>query len=57
MAPILEYPQLREKFILDTDASKVGTGGVLSQVELCEECLVDYYTMTLSKTQRKYCAT
>jgi hypothetical protein len=51
VAPVLEYPRPREKFILDTDASKVGTGSVLSQVELCKERLVDYYTRTLSKAQ------
>jgi hypothetical protein len=32
-APILAYPQTGEKFIMDTDTSNVGIGGVLSQVQ------------------------
>jgi hypothetical protein len=31
--PIYAYPQPRERFIVDTDASNVGIGGVLSQVQ------------------------
>jgi hypothetical protein len=31
-AHILAYPQPREKFIIDTDASNIGIVGVLSQV-------------------------
>jgi hypothetical protein len=32
-APILAYPQPRERFIVDTDVSNVGIGTVFSQVE------------------------
>jgi hypothetical protein len=32
-APILAYPQQGEMFIIDTDASNVGIGGVLFQVQ------------------------
>jgi hypothetical protein len=31
--PILAYPKPGEKFIVDTDASNFGIGGVLSQVQ------------------------
>jgi hypothetical protein len=31
-APILAYPQPRDRFATDIDASNVGIGGVLSQV-------------------------
>jgi hypothetical protein len=31
--PVLGYPQSGDKFIVDTDASNVGIGGVLSQVQ------------------------
>jgi hypothetical protein len=31
--PVLGYPQSGEKFIIDTDASNVGIGGVLYQVQ------------------------
>jgi hypothetical protein len=32
-APILAYPKPGERFIVDTDASNFGIGGVLSQVQ------------------------
>lgn len=32
-APILPYPKPRERFIVATDASNVGIGGVISQVQ------------------------
>jgi hypothetical protein len=35
--PISAYPQPRERFSVDTDASNVGIGGVLSQVQNGQE--------------------
>jgi hypothetical protein len=32
-APTVAYPQPRERFVVDTDASNVGIGEVLSQVQ------------------------
>jgi hypothetical protein len=53
-APILAYPQPGGKFIVDTDASNVGIGGVLSQVH---ERVISYYSKTFSKAEKNYCVT
>jgi hypothetical protein len=54
-APILDYPQPGEKFIVDTDASNVGIGGVLSQVQGGKERVIAYYSKTPSRAERNYC--
>jgi hypothetical protein len=56
-APILAYPQPGGKFIVDTDASNVGIGGVLSQVQDGQERVISYYSKTLSKAEKNYCVT
>ena len=56
-APVLAYPDPNEPFILDTDASGVGIGGVLSQNINGEERVIAYASKTLSKSQRNYCTT
>jgi hypothetical protein len=48
-APILAYPQPGERFIVDTDASNVGIGGVLSQVQNGQERVIAYYSKTLTR--------
>jgi len=58
-APALAYPIPDEEatFILDTDASDVGIGAVLSQVQNGEEKVVAYASKGLTKSQRNYCTT
>jgi hypothetical protein len=56
-APILAYPKPGEEFIVDTDASDCGIGGVLSQVHDGHERVIAYYSKTLNKAERHYCVT
>ncbi|CAC5425553.1 unnamed protein product [Mytilus coruscus] len=57
-SPILTYPCVEKEFILDTDASGTGVGAVLSQInDDGKECVIAYYSRTLSKTERQYCVT
>lgn len=44
-------------FVLDTDASDVGMGAVLSQVGQEGEKVVAYFSKTFNKTKRRYCIT
>ena len=54
--PILAYPKDGCPYILDTDASNVGLGGVLSQVEDGEERVITYASKPLN-AQKNYCVT
>ena len=56
-ATVLAYPHSAEPFPLDTDASNVGIGAVLSQVHYGDERVIAYYSRALSKPQRNYCTT
>jgi phospholipid-translocating ATPase len=56
-APILAYPQPGERFIMDTDTSNFGIGGVLSQLQDKQERIIAYYGKTLNKAERNYCVT
>ena len=53
-APILAYPDFTLVFILDTDASAVGTGAVLSQIQDTQERVIAYFSLTLSKEEMNY---
>jgi len=55
--PVLGYPQPGERFIIDTDASNIGIGGVLSQLQDDGERVVSYFSKTLSKAERSYYVT
>jgi len=56
-SPILPFPKENGKFILDTDASNIGVGTVLSQVQNEEEGIIAYYSQVLNKGERNYCVT
>lgn len=56
-APILSYPRPEGKFVLDTDASNVGIGSVLSQIQDNQERVIGYFSKVLSKPERNYCVT
>ena len=56
--PILSYPDFTKPFILDTDASNDGIGGVLSQLDKDgREHVVAYGSRLLIKPERNYCVT
>ena len=54
-APILAYPDFGKEFILDTDASKLRIGGILSQVQDGEERFIAYASRAINKHEQKYC--
>ena len=56
-APVLAFPTETGAYILDTDASNFGLGGVLSQVQNDVECVITYCSRALRPSQRKYCRT
>ena len=57
-APVLSYPDFSRQFILDTDASDTGIGGVLSQVDADgRERVIAYGSRLLTKPERRYCVT
>ena len=51
-APVLGYPNPKLPYILGTDASAVGVGAVLSQIQKDEERVIAYYSKTLAPQKR-----
>ena len=56
-APVLAPADPSLPFVLDTDASGVGVGGVLSQVGADGERVVAYFSRVFNKAERRYCVT
>lgn len=53
-APVLANPDYSKPFIIQTDASDLGMGGVLVQGEGAEERVIAYTSTKFSSTQRNY---
>ena len=56
-APVLAPADPSLPFLLDTDASGVGVGGVLSQTGPDGERVVAYFSRAFSKAEKRYCVT
>ena len=56
-APILAFPTETGQYILDTDASNFGLGGVLSQIQDDVEHVVASCSRALRPSQQRYCST
>ena len=56
-APVLAFPKEDLPYIVDTDASDYGIGGVLSQCIEGTEHVITYYSKSLNPAQQKYCTT
>lgn len=56
-SPILSFPTSSGQFVLDTDASGVGVGAVISQLQNDKEKVIAYYSKCLSKPEKHYCVT
>merc|ERR1711893_81089 len=56
-APILGFANMEDPFVLDTDASDVAMGAVLSQVQEGQEKVIAYGSKAFSKEERNYCVT
>ena len=54
-AQILGFPQEEGLWYLDTDASDVGTGAVLSQIQDREERVIAYVSKSLEGNEQRYC--
>jgi hypothetical protein len=56
-APVLSQPDFTKEFTIQSDASDVGVGGVLTQNLDGEEKVIAYASRSLTKTERNYSAT
>ena len=56
-SPIMAYPLDSGQYLLDTDASDVAIGAVLSQIQNGELKVIAYASRSLNKAERKYCVT
>lgn len=56
-APVLGYPLVEGKYILDTDASNHSVGAVLVQLQWGEKRVITYASTHLTPAQKRYCVT
>ncbi len=56
-APVLAFPNAKDPFILDTDASGHAVGAALSQIQDGVERPVAFGSLALSPERRRYCTT
>ena len=56
-APVLAHPDFKQPFILDTDASDLAIGAVLSERLDGQENVIAYASRTLTKSEKRYCVT
>ncbi|KAL7293531.1 hypothetical protein TKK_0012974 [Trichogramma kaykai] len=56
-APLLNCPNFKEKFIVQTDASDTGLGAVLLQIIDGEERVLEFASRVLSSAERNYTVT
>ena len=55
-SPILTFPNFEETFVVTTDASFEGIGGVLTQVRNNKHFPIAYYSRTLNSAESRYSA-
>lgn len=56
-SPLLAYPLPGKSFILDTDASNLATGAVLSQEQNGQEHVIAYMSKSMKKYEQSFCVT
>ncbi len=55
--PVVAMPDDVGEYVLDTDASNLAIGAVLSQVQEGQEKVIAYASRTLNAAERNYCVT
>lgn len=55
--PVLGYPNAKDTFILDTDASDFSIGAALSQLQKGKEQPISFASKALNAKQQQYCTT
>ena len=56
-SPILAMPTDGDVYVLDTDASELPIGDVLSHMQGGEEKIIAYASRTYSRAEQNYCRT